>query len=80
MGLEEAGPWGEGVEEEEVLLGAQTAVITLLGLLHSVLVVCHQLLVREGHAVHPLQQPETLFNTDATLSFIDANNTSFTYA
>ena len=52
---EEAAAGRERVEEEELLLGAQEAVIPLLGLLHAVLVVFHAVLVREGDTIHPLQ-------------------------
>ena len=55
IGQEEAAARGQAVKEEELLLGAQQAVVPLLRLLHSVLVGLHAVLVREGNAVHTLQ-------------------------
>ena len=57
---EEAGAGGHAVEEEELLLRADVAVVPLLGLLHSVLVVLHRGRVGEGDAVHPLQRTSSL--------------------
>ena len=51
---EEGRSRGHQVEEEQLLLGAQAPVVALLGLLYAPLVLLHQLLVREGHPVHPL--------------------------
>lgn len=56
IGQEEAAARGQAVKEEELLLGAQQAVVPLLGLLHSVLVGLHAVLVREGDAIHTLQR------------------------
>jgi hypothetical protein len=52
---EEAGAGGELVEEEELLLGAEDAVVALLGLLDHEEVGLHLLRVREGDAVDALQ-------------------------
>ncbi len=54
IGQEEAAAGRETVEEEELLLSAQEAVIPLLGLLHAVLVVLHALLVWKGDSIHTL--------------------------
>jgi len=56
IGQEEATARGHAVKEEELLLGAQQAVIPLLGLLHTVLVVFHALLVWKGDSIDSLQQ------------------------
>jgi len=56
IGQEKATARGHAVKEEELLLGAQQAVIPLLGLLHAVLVVLHALLVWKGDTIDSLQQ------------------------
>jgi hypothetical protein len=45
LGEEETGARGELVEEEEVVLHAEDAVVALLGLLDAVLIVLHLLVV-----------------------------------
>lgn len=54
IGKEETAPRTELVEEEELLPGALSSVIPLLGLFHTVLVVCHGLFVGKGNAIHTL--------------------------
>ena len=51
---EEAASRRELVKEEELLLGALRPMVSLLGFLHTVLVVCHELLVWECDAVNSL--------------------------
>ena len=51
LGQEEARARGEGVEEEELLLETDQAVVPLLGLLDAQLVLRHELLVGEGDGV-----------------------------
>lgn len=58
IGQEEAAARRQAVKEEELLLGAQQAVVPLLGLLHSVLVSLHAVLVGEGDAIHTLQHKQ----------------------
>lgn len=53
--LEEARAWAELVEEEEVLMHPDLAVVPLGGLLLEQLPLLHQLVVGEGDAVDPLQ-------------------------
>mmetsp|Transcript_4469 Transcript_4469/g.13226 ORF Transcript_4469/g.13226 Transcript_4469/m.13226 type:complete len:772 (-) Transcript_4469:14-2329(-) len=53
--LEEARSGGDRVEEEQILLRADHAVVTLLGLLNPMDVLLQELLVREGHSVHSVQ-------------------------
>ena len=55
IGQEEATAGGHAVKEEELLLGAQQAVIPLLGLLHTVLVVLHAVLVWKRNTIDSLQ-------------------------
>ena len=55
VGHEEAAPRGQWVHHEEVVLRAQQAMVSLLGLLHARLVLLQGLLVGEGDAVHTLQ-------------------------
>lgn len=54
-GQEEGGAGRQPVEHEQLLLGAHVAVVPLARLLHAVLVVLQQVLLRERDAVHPLQ-------------------------
>ena len=56
IGQEEAAARGEAIKEEELLLGAQQAVVPLLRFLHAVLVVFHALLVWKGDAINSLQR------------------------
>ena len=56
IGQEEATARGHAVKEEELLLGAQHAVVPLLGLLHAVLVVLHALLIWKCNSIDSLQQ------------------------
>mmetsp|Transcript_31380 Transcript_31380/g.43544 ORF Transcript_31380/g.43544 Transcript_31380/m.43544 type:complete len:284 (+) Transcript_31380:1044-1895(+) len=53
VGEEKGGARGEMVEEEELLLQPYHAVVALLCLLDAVLVLLHELDVREGNAIHP---------------------------
>ena len=56
VGQPECGAGGEVVEDEELLLLADSAMVALLGLLQVLLVFLQQLLVRERHSVHALQR------------------------
>ena len=51
---EEAGAGRQLVEHKELHLGAHVAVVTLLGLLQPLQVLCQLLLVREGDPIHSL--------------------------
>lgn len=58
IGQEKATARGHAVKEEKLLLGAQQAVIPLLGLLHAVLVILHALLVWKRDSIDSLQQQQ----------------------
>mmetsp|Transcript_5067 Transcript_5067/g.9371 ORF Transcript_5067/g.9371 Transcript_5067/m.9371 type:complete len:558 (-) Transcript_5067:471-2144(-) len=55
VGEEEAAAGGEMVEEKELMLDTQVAVVALLGFLDAVLVLFQELGLGEGDAVHTLQ-------------------------
>lgn len=54
VGLEEAGARGQAIKEEQLLLRANGAVVTLARFFYAVLVVLHGRLVRECDPIHPL--------------------------
>lgn len=60
IGQKEAAAGRQAVKEEELLLGTKQAVVPLLGLLHSVLVGLHAVLVWEGDAIHTLHHKHYL--------------------
>ena len=68
-GHEEAGPGRHAVEEEQLLLRAQRAVVALARLLHAVPVVLHQRRLREGDAVHPLLCTQLTVTTTISASW-----------
>mmetsp|Transcript_3792 Transcript_3792/g.4275 ORF Transcript_3792/g.4275 Transcript_3792/m.4275 type:complete len:638 (+) Transcript_3792:646-2559(+) len=56
VGEEEAATRGQVVEEEEFVVQAHNAMVSLLCLLNTLLILSHQLLIREGDTVHALKR------------------------